>query len=85
MALPRSIGAALLPRCSGLLQQSGGLSATVCQPAAAAPSYRRFASDSGDDEITLEVRGELNISCLNGSTRASSARLTTYAQELDIM
>jgi hypothetical protein len=58
MALPRALGATLLPRCAGLIQQSGVASANVLSPLATASLCRRFAADAaeaGDDTITVEV------------------------------
>ena len=59
MALPRALGATLLPRCAGLLQQSVGASASTFSHLASFSLCRRFAADAaeaGDDAIEIEVR-----------------------------
>ncbi|BDA45344.1 Pyruvate dehydrogenase E1 component subunit alpha-1, mitochondrial [Coccomyxa sp. Obi] len=59
MALPRALGATLLPRCAGVLQQSVGASASTFSPLASVNLCRRFAADAaeaGDDTIEVEVR-----------------------------
>lgn len=78
MALPRALGAALLPRCAGLLQQSGAASAGVLSPLASAPVCRRFAADAaeaGDDTITVEVScPQSNIGYLSRDLAAALTR-----------
>lgn len=57
MALPRALGATLLPRCAGLLQQSVGASASPLSPLASV-GLCRFAADAaeaGDETIEVEV------------------------------
>ena len=54
MALPRSLGGLLLPRCSALLQQPASTSASGLLQRAVIS--RGFASESDEEPISIEAR-----------------------------